>query len=175
MSKIYENLNIMYPNRWLRRSKCTNKKSSKATSQQNDEADSGDNINQTSKKGARESKRRSLKLRKENLRYDLIFQDKESGRTIAVLEYKKTGMIKYDDFESGLMSDESSVEKVDAAVVAAEAELKLVNNADSYSKQISAYSKGAACRHVALFNWDHLLLYKLNQKGSGGDAGSRAH
>jgi hypothetical protein len=84
-------------------------------------------------------------------------------------------MIKYDDFESGLMSDESSVEKVDAAVVAAEAELKLVNNADSYSKQISAYSKGEACRHVALFNWDHLLLYKFNQKGSGGDAGSRAH
>jgi hypothetical protein len=100
MSAIYEILNIMYPNRWLRRSECTNKKSSKATSQQNDEADSDDNINQTSRKKGK-GKQKKIAKAKENLRYNLIFKDKESGRTIAVLEYKKTGMIKYDDCSCG--------------------------------------------------------------------------
>jgi hypothetical protein len=86
MSEIYEILNIMYPNRWLRRSECTNKKSSKATSQQNDEADSDDNINQTSKKKGKRFKRRSLKLR----RICATISSSRTRRVVGLLQFWST-------------------------------------------------------------------------------------
>jgi hypothetical protein len=101
----------------------------------------------------------------ENLRYDLLFQElrangetsnTEAGKTIAVIEFKKSGQIRYSDFEQSLVS--ASRKKFGKTP-------ELEYNALSYTKQVCKYAQKRGCAHVALFNWDHLLLYNFYQLG----------
>jgi hypothetical protein len=132
LAEVYEILNTLYPGRWRRLSETTNAKLSKG--------DKGD---------------------VENVRYDLLFESTdEPAKTIAILEYKKVDMIAYDDFEASLTDGNSVNEELKNT---SDKKILLKRNGNVFSKQVKAYSNSRQnCRHVALFNWDHLLLYDFS-------------
>jgi hypothetical protein len=89
LAEIYEILNSLWPNRWCRRAEPTN---------------------------ASLSARGSAV---EKVRYDLIFHEIDDngqpGDTIAVIEYKKAGMIRYADFSRALLPEKPTKEEGQAA------------------------------------------------------------
>jgi hypothetical protein len=97
----------------------------------------------------------------EDLRYDLVFQTTSVNnigcKTIAVIEFKKTQQIRYRDFSPALFS--AIKNPIGEAPARKNRKKVLRSNAVSYTKQICKYARNSNCRHVALFNWDHLLLY----------------
>ena len=107
-----------------------------------------------------------------NLRYDMIFHQPavngEQGATIAIIEFKKPDQIRYGDFQEALMSAEetkTSGGKMKKKKLKFE-DNALHGNADSYTKQVCKYASSRKCRHAALFNWDHLLIYDFFELGN---------
>lgn len=98
-----------------------------------------------------------------NLRFDLVLsaldETGNAGDTIAILEYKKTDMIDYSDFEEALCREDKVSSKLGTVS-------KLMNNGATYMRQISTYAKARGCPHVALFNWQHFLalVFDLQDK-----------
>lgn len=126
---------------------------------------------------------------KENLRYDMMFhappeRDGKKGKTIAIVEFKKAGQIRYRDFQEALISinDASSEPGRDGIFdkkkrARGEGATNLGFNAESFTKQVCKYAKNREYWHIALFNWDHLLVYdftKLNEPKSKDNAGEEA-
>jgi len=89
---------------------------------------------------------------KNGVRFDAVFLKRQGGRTIAVLEFKRKEYLVYRDFEGALVKEKGS-----------SAEGLLKRNGDIFTKQISAYAVTSGCKHVALFNWDDLLLFYFFQ------------
>ncbi|KAF2846193.1 hypothetical protein T440DRAFT_375790, partial [Plenodomus tracheiphilus IPT5] len=113
-------------------------------------------------------------------RFDLRFAKTSSSingtdACIAILEYKRRNYIEYTDFAPALLEDMSTVETVKAkkaAVGASKTHLK--RDALQYTKHLAAYAHQPKCRHVALFNWDYLLLFdffKISEQQSFPDYG----
>ncbi|KAF1848883.1 uncharacterized protein K460DRAFT_269035, partial [Cucurbitaria berberidis CBS 394.84] len=120
---------------------------------------------------------------KECVRYDLTFQTPSyngiQGETIAILEYKKRNMIRYDDFKATLLSahaSEITIQSLKDEIEDQDKETYLQRNAQAYSKQVCKYAATSRCQHVALFNWDNLLLYRFDRAKIGkGDTGDQAN
>lgn len=133
---------------------------------------------------------RKYKIRKEShpeiagtsdctVRFDLVFSTgDDKNETIMVLEFKRREMIRYDDFAqlrqpkgpSGLMeygSSDEAVKKRMAAIKKTKTGSPWGGNAVPYLRQISKYAKKSSCPYVALFNWDHLLLFKFDKEKLG--------
>ncbi|KAI4923124.1 uncharacterized protein J4E92_007877 [Alternaria infectoria] len=86
------------------------------------------------------------------VRFDAVFLKRQGGGVIALLEFKKKEYLVYRDFEGALVEEAGS--SPDGG---------LTRNGAIFTKQISAYAVKSGCKHVALFNWDHLLLFDFFQ------------
>ncbi|KAI4632145.1 uncharacterized protein J4E87_001616 [Alternaria ethzedia] len=104
------------------------------------------------------------------VRYDLIFKSTaDPDKTIAVLEYKRRGLIRYNDFELAIVSNNASLNEIGLRKEKASTGNLLKTNGISYCKQVCLYAQISECKHVALFNWQHLLLFDFHQLNTGGD------
>lgn len=102
-----------------------------------------------------------------NLRVDLLLRSLEDpNQVIAIVEIKRTGLIRKEDFESLPKSTEQKV--IQQTIQAADTRRKNYNprvrvpvqkdNATWHMKQITACANCTHCPYVALFSWDHILL-----------------
>jgi hypothetical protein len=96
------------------------------------------------------------------VRLDLCWRSKESGDKIAVIEFKKRGQIRAEDYEKAIIPAKSKDmnRKLAAWQKAKTKPRRLQKNAVWHTKQVTAYAVRTNCPYVALFNWDHLLLFK---------------
>ncbi|KAJ4336708.1 hypothetical protein N0V95_008546 [Ascochyta clinopodiicola] len=113
------------------------------------------------------------------IRIDLIYENTETKQTIVVVEYKRREQIRYLDFEPGLLSSDASpimIEEQKYRTASNDRSATLAKNALSYMKQATKYAADSQCRHVALFNWDHLLILEFHKlsESKGNDAGDEA-
>jgi hypothetical protein len=180
LSDIYEILNILYPGKWRVRPECNNVSLHKTVPKKVEDTDLDDEQPKTKKRKTKDGGAEGNEDGEpENVRYDLIFEeipeDGEMAKTVAVLEYKKTWMIRYADFKDGLVPDNAPENTQDLLKMALLKPL-IRDNGATYLKQVSTYSSTRKCPHVALFNWDHLLLFEFTGLGYGIlAAGDRAH
>ncbi|OAL02307.1 hypothetical protein IQ06DRAFT_292998 [Phaeosphaeriaceae sp. SRC1lsM3a] len=141
----YEILNIFHPRRWGHRSEAKNITTKKIVPE-----------------GKGKGKASDTEAVMDHVRYDLIFYAVDNrGRpreTIAILEYKKPNMIRHSDFKDALVSKDA----LPGEVWRTKRKAGLKQNALMYSKQLSVYASTQSCQHVALFNWDNLLLFTSN-------------
>ncbi|KAI2482548.1 hypothetical protein Ptr902_04864 [Pyrenophora tritici-repentis] len=107
---------------------------------------------------------------KESVRLDLVFltideDDKGAQTKIAVIEFKRRGLIKYDDFHKALLSEHASEKEIlDTKIQAVNnGGTLLEGNGATFSKQASGYAMKAKCKHVGLFNWEHLVLFEFDK------------
>lgn len=159
-------LKILYNDKWRIRPERS------SVNNPRDEDNEDENIKP--KKGGSKKKKGTTNA-KENVRYDAIFEGlDEDGNvkgTIAVLEYKRISMIRYSDFKQSFVSVEKSAQEL---MKVHSEEVLLDGNGNKYTKQCSAYSRKENCAHVALFNWDELLLFEFCRSDTGFDAGRQA-
>lgn len=110
------------------------------------------------------------------------------GKSVAVIEYKNRGNIRWNDFASGLVKDYSKnnrlaiLDKISKGRVTDEKSF-MQHNAVCLTKQAAAYATKWKVRYVALFDWDHMFLWNFAgmnfqpslssapSRGSGGSAG----
>jgi len=104
--------------------------------------------------------------KKMSLRYDLVFKTK-TGKIIAIIESKRRGQIRRGDFDNAIIpfEDMDKPSKVSAKIQEAR-EIRggknlLLANGLSFTKQVSAYAASGSCEYVALFNWEHLILFRF--------------
>lgn len=115
---------------------------------------------------------------KKTIRYDLVFRTCSTHHNpntmFAIIEYKQLGMIRYEDISGAILEEDATDQ--DIAYQKSEAtELKL--NGLTYLKQASTYARESGCQHVAIFNWEHLVLfdfYKMSRSGKSFTAGDEA-
>lgn len=112
------------------------------------------------------------------VRYDLIFKTTAGhlnpGKTIAMIEYKRRGLIRYDDFMEVIVSDDALPAEINKVKIDSQNRSRsLKTNGMSYSKQVCRYAQTSKCKHVALFNWQHLVLFDFHRLNSGTDKANR--
>jgi hypothetical protein len=131
------------------------------------------------------------------LRYDLSFHKKGTGtigapgtkrradrnpktdEVIAVVEFKRGGQVDYEkDFKPAVYPRDTPpailAQKTEDAEHK-ESQTLLVGNGKTFTKQVSSYALRGSCPHVALFDWENLLLFNFDQMDVGsGDVGDRA-
>jgi hypothetical protein len=99
----------------------------------------------------------------ERLRYDMTLYIPGNGDALptvmAIIEFKKVSQIRYSDFRPALVPAESGLHNV----YSQQPQGLLLYNARSYTKQVCKYASKRKCPHVALFNWDHLLLFNFHK------------
>jgi hypothetical protein len=163
IEELCEILTIGYPNGWVLSNECTDRKLNKTANQIPAAKTKG-------KQAASPQKEEESEI--ENLRYDMVFHapstNGEEDKTIAIIEFKKPQQIRYADFKSALLVRNSGKKRASQF-----ANGPLRGNAMSYSKQVSKYAAQQDCRHVALFNWDHLLLYNFTDLNTGQDTAGK--
>ncbi|KAI4607226.1 hypothetical protein J4E83_009682 [Alternaria metachromatica] len=86
------------------------------------------------------------------VRFDAVFLKRQGGGVIALLDFKRKEYLVSRDFEGALVEEKGS-----------SPDGLLTRNGAIFTKQISAYAVKSGCKHVALFNWDHLLLFDFFQ------------
>ena len=99
------------------------------------------------------------------LRTDLIFKISGSEHTIAVVEFKRRQYIRYKDFKGAIVPLDISENELEQKKLDSDAKNRktlLEGNAEPYGKQVKAYAIRTGCKHVALFNWEHLLLFNFD-------------
>ncbi|EFQ90261.1 hypothetical protein PTT_13124 [Pyrenophora teres f. teres 0-1] len=109
----------------------------------------------------------------EGVRLDLVFvttkeHDKGEEQKIAVIEFKRRGLINPEQFKDAILTGDPSQQEINKKLAKAGTKTLLKENAEVFCKQTSAYAYMSACKHVALSNWDHLVLFEfasLNSKG----------
>lgn len=109
-----------------------------------------------------------LPTKSSTVRYDLIIKTvprgNEESQTIAVIEYKKRGLIRYAGFEDAMLPSDAipaDFDKKKKAAAKANSETCLAYNGAIFTSQARKYATQASCSHVAILNWDHLLLYNF--------------
>jgi hypothetical protein len=105
---------------------------------------------------------------KSTVRYDLIFEtvppEGQIAETLAIIEYKGAGLIRYEDYGSAVLNAdeaEAEVQRQREAADQREVKTRLVGNGATFSQQGNKYAQNQRCSHVAIFNWDNLLLHEL--------------
>lgn len=110
------------------------------------------------------------------------------GRSVAVIEYKNRGNIRWNDFASGLIKDYSKQNRLEIIDKIAKGRVTdeksyMQHNAVCLTKQAAAYATKWKVRYVALFDWDHMFLWNFagmnfqssqssgSSRGSGGASG----
>lgn len=88
-----------------------------------------------------------------NIRCDLVIRKKADETVIAILEFKREGVLRQSDFcfedgPEGIYSSKRSGH---------------VGNARSYMPQTEEYATGAKCHYIALLNWSHQILIVHSQ------------
>ena len=119
-------------------------------------------------------------IKDSDTRYDMVFRAND-GKEIVVLELKRRELIRYADFipmevnkgpphPSGLMEEGSCQEDVAKRIQElkkfAQERGKTTHwrpNAAPFLKQVCKYANKGKCPYVALFNWDHLLLFEFER------------
>jgi hypothetical protein len=111
-----------------------------------------------------ESRKVSTPSRESVLRTDLIFKISGSEDIIAVVEFKRRQYIRYTDFEGAIVPQDIAEEELrkKQSRLKKLGETLLKSNAESYGKQVKAYAIRTKCKHIALFNWEHLLLFNFD-------------
>lgn len=112
------------------------------------------------------AKKEMVKTGESATRVDLIFRSVKDGRVILIIEYKRQQQILYKQFERTLLPSNASERQITnkiAEAANATHHTVLDDNALSYTKQVSKYAEQQDCKHVALANWDHLLLFEFNK------------
>ncbi|KAJ8111333.1 hypothetical protein OPT61_g6042 [Boeremia exigua] len=118
-------------------------------------------------------------------RFDIVFEMNGNDRElIVVLELKRRELIRYEDFAQskdpkmihGMMDynsqDNDNEERIHDAK-SMRGRSPWAGNALPFLKQVSKYANGGGgCQHIALFNWDHLLLFKFRKEDIGTTKGS---
>ncbi|KAI4926260.1 hypothetical protein J4E85_006552 [Alternaria conjuncta] len=145
---IMEILQVLYPNQWTTHTELHDKASEKRESLEDPKT----------------------KVTKDVISYDLVFksttQHPNPGKTIAVIEYKRRELIRHNDFQDAIIPDSSTpaqINKLKKQSLDMGDQGLLKSNALSYCKQVSRYAQISKCKHVALFNWQHLLLFDFHQ------------
>lgn len=103
-----------------------------------------------------------------NVRLDLAFINAETGELMASFEFKKRGLIDYEDASDAIVSkDAPQTVKDNKSQEAQENEVAtlLLDNGMTFGKQVRAYAETYQCGNIALFNWDHLLLFGFKFQG----------
>jgi hypothetical protein len=168
---IAEVVNIIYPGQWTYGWECTESACKKESTPMNDDTNAKPSdtkgMGNVQAKAKPKMKPKTKSKDDVNLRYDLVFRTRPTGatkgKTLAVIEFKKSGQIVYDNFEPVLVTESSNdhddriAEGVDMAT-----------NALAYTKQVCMYARTRDCPHVALFNWEHLLLYNFHELAEAG-------
>lgn len=102
------------------------------------------------------------------VRYGLILrttpQNGEESVTIAVIEYKGIGLIRYQDFRKAVVDENDSDEKLKKKWHSAAKKGKgtyLRQNGATFTKQARRYAQQSKCPDIAVFNWDNILLYEF--------------
>lgn len=111
-------------------------------------------------------------------RVDLVIRsNSKDKKAILVIEYKRREQIRYKDFEKALLPIDAPVDEVKKKlqeVKRSATRTLLQQNALSYTKQVATYAKHNDCKHIALLNWDHLLLFEFNKRQGGMASGFTA-
>lgn len=103
-------------------------------------------------------------------RFDIIFQtkgtDAEPPKPIAILEYKRVGGIRTNDFKMAIVRENASTAEIkafknDAVEKGIASQIKA--NGLKYTKQAGKYAADQECPYVAVFNWHHLFLYHFSE------------
>ncbi|KAH9878095.1 hypothetical protein J1614_003312 [Plenodomus biglobosus] len=97
------------------------------------------------------------------LRYDLVIRYK-GNNVLAIIEYKRQGLIRYQDYHLALVDESTSPEEIrkKQAALDLKPNSKLLKcNGLVFSKQLVAHTTRSRCPHIALFNWDHLLVLEM--------------
>lgn len=116
-----------------------------------------------------------------SMRFDIVYETANGKELIMVLELKRRELIRYSDFAlseddacpSGLMADDSSLDAIQkrlGEIKRSAGKFAWDDNAIPYLKQVCKYANGTSgkgCPYVALFNWDHLLLFKFDEANLG--------
>jgi hypothetical protein len=100
-------------------------------------------------------------------RYDFSFnirQDQPNKQNIMIIEFKRLGLIKYEQFEHAMREEEDIAQTFeDLEDCGEETTLDSTSNACILSKQAVAYAKNWDCKFVALCDYDNLVLLRFNQ------------
>jgi len=105
-------------------------------------------------------------IQKTIVRSDLVFRrlatNARPGKIIAIIEYKRREVIRYRDYDKAIRPSTTTRAQANKETATMKPEdTKLIGNAMTHGKQVCTYAAIAECKHVALFNWDHLLLFKF--------------
>jgi len=145
---IMEILQVLYPDQWTTHTELHDKASEKRESLEDPKT----------------------KVTKDVIRYDLVFKSTarhpNPGKTIAVIEYKRRELIRPNYFQDAIIPDSSTpaqINKLKKQSTDMGVEGLLKSNGLSYCKQVCRYAQISKCKHVALFNWQHLLLFDFHQ------------
>lgn len=100
------------------------------------------------------------------VRCDFVWKyfDGQNWHSLAILEMKRRGILRNDDFASAFARVEDVQEKVwEAYAKAGENKdpTHLTNNAVMLSKQAAAYALRYRTQFIAIFDWDSLFLYRF--------------
>lgn len=100
--------------------------------------------------------------RKIMVRTDLVFQRVPDGggkpTVIAVIEYKRRGVIAYNDYAFAILDGGTTGDEINAKLDPLP-KTRLQGNAERHGMQTCTYAASTKCKHIALFNWDHLLIF----------------
>ncbi|KAI4675027.1 uncharacterized protein J4E88_007931 [Alternaria novae-zelandiae] len=157
LDPITEVLHAMFPGKWTLHSEQTQVEKNAQKNAQKDEQKDAEK--DTEKDAEKE------KVGESALRTDLIFKTSGSKETIAVVEFKRRQYIRYKDFEDAIVTTNPTLEdrkKKQADLTWKGTGTLLTGNAEPYCRQVRAYAIRTECKHVALFNWDHLLLFDFD-------------
>jgi hypothetical protein len=114
---------------------------------------------------------------------DLVFNMKDAKKTtVAILESKRRGQLRYSDFEGATVAENATGTEIKNKIEASKEEggdfgpdqTLLQSNGRWYFKQITTYAISRETQHVALFDWDNLVLFHFDdlKEKSAGDTAS---
>ena len=114
------------------------------------------------------------------IRYDLVFKGSRSSahapRTVAVLEYKRRKMLRYTDFKEAIIPfNYKPADYNEAEYNLRRDGTLLMMNGISYSKQAAQYARTTNCGHVAIFDWENLVLLGFHELKQAGDFTAGKH
>lgn len=123
----------------------------------NTDDDDGDEDAQKQKNGKVKGK-----LTTKVLRFDYAIrkpsQSDHKGDVIAIVEYKRRELIRYKDFRNALLPETATPKDIEQ-LKGNHVKNNLKGNGISYGKQVAAYALRSFSKHVALCNYDNLLLF----------------
>ena len=106
-------------------------------------------------------------------RTNFVFRSAKTKRIVCVLEFTCREQIRYEDYVNALLQEDASEiemeakirrEAEDVLMEDGEQDILLKDNALSHTKQLATSASQYDCEHIALLNWDHLLLFQFDER-----------